>query len=216
MCYDSQRNSHTPTGSTSAGSDTSISSIEVVPVHRNAPPPMGLHGAGQGVLSVEFIVFFKYWFVSECHNSQHNSCTLIGSTSAGAQADSIPPPLAQVAESSVPLEPAPPYTTDLRPTMEPAIVQCAAGHTTIVNNFYFGSSKRIPTPTIQSCFGPALTVGLMSLCMLRSTWVDIWKCAEYKYQEHEWPNILLKCGVPHEHIAYVVGLIHAENAIELI
>jgi hypothetical protein len=178
--------------------------------------PHGLSRCRTGRFKFEFIVFFKYWFVSECHNSQHNLCTLIGSTSAGAQADSIPPPLAQVAESSVPLEPAPPYTTDLRPTTEPAIVQCAAAHTTIVNNFYFGSSESIPTPTIQCCFGPALTAGLMLLRILRSTWVDIWKCAEYKYQEHEWPNILLECGVPHECIAYVVGLIHAENAIELI
>jgi hypothetical protein len=137
-------------------------------------------------------------------HAQADSSTPTGSTNAHAQADSILAPLVQEQEP----EPSnisnpPPYTTNH--TDQP----------TIVNNFYFGTGDGLYGPAMQSCFGPALTAGLMSLRIPRPYWLQIWKCSEYQYQEHEWPNIFLACGVPRERLHYVVGLIHAEYGIEL-
>jgi hypothetical protein len=108
-------------------------------------------------------------------------------------------------------EPAPPYT----PT-GPAVD--SASQLSVVNNFYFASTQSTTGPQaspLLSLFGPALTVGLLSLNIPQSKWQEVQKCVEHMYAEHVWPDILMLCGVPDSHILYIVGLINAENAVTL-
>jgi len=110
------------------------------------------------------------------------------------------------AEALNPLfEPAPPYTSTVN---SPGLL--------VINNFYFMATQSVTGPQatqIPSMFSPALTVGLLLLNIPQSRWPEIQKCIEYIYAEHMWPDILMLCSVPDNHILYIVGLIHAKNAV---